>query len=82
MKQSLIIHGPQGCGKTRNAKALAKHFGLSNVVELDGPMHGSIQFNNTLYLTNQEVRGNKIRSIAFDDAMRQAGLKVGRTGGR
>lgn len=25
---SLIVHGPAGCGKTRHAVALAKHFGL------------------------------------------------------
>lgn len=29
-----IIHGPQGCGKTRNAMALANFFGASLVVDL------------------------------------------------
>lgn len=26
MNRSVIVHGPQGCGKTRNAVALARHF--------------------------------------------------------
>ncbi|AKH39165.1 MULTISPECIES: hypothetical protein [Nitrosomonas] len=30
---SAIIYGPQGCGKTRNAEKLAKHLGLSNIID-------------------------------------------------
>lgn len=35
--KTLIIHGPQGCGKTRNGERLREHFGCTKVVELDGP---------------------------------------------
>ena len=30
---SVITYGPQGCGKTRNAQALAKHFGLNHIID-------------------------------------------------
>ncbi len=30
---SKIIYGPQGCGKTRNAKALMEHFGLKHLID-------------------------------------------------
>jgi len=33
MSNTVLIHGPQGCGKTRNAQALAEHFGCSKVVD-------------------------------------------------
>lgn len=33
MTESLIVHGPQGCGKTRHAQALAAHFGCSQIVD-------------------------------------------------
>ena len=29
------VYGPQGCGKTRHAQALAEYFGLSRIVEAD-----------------------------------------------
>lgn len=76
MNDSLIIHGPQGCGKSRNAKQLAAHFGLTRVVEWDESPEPP-RFTDTLYLTSSnDVRGNKIRAVPFSDAMRQAGLEV------
>lgn len=30
---TVIIHGPQGCGKTTHAKPLAQHFGCARVVD-------------------------------------------------
>jgi hypothetical protein len=30
---AVIVHGPQGCGKTTHAEELAKHFGCSTVVD-------------------------------------------------
>lgn len=33
MSQIVVIHGPQGCGKTRNAQALAAHFGCSRIID-------------------------------------------------
>lgn len=28
-----IIYGPQGCGKTTNAKSLARHLGLTHIID-------------------------------------------------
>ena len=30
---SVVVHGPQGCGKTRNAQALAAAFGCSSIID-------------------------------------------------
>lgn len=32
---NVIVYGPQGCGKTRNADILARFFGCSKVVDID-----------------------------------------------
>lgn len=32
----VIISGPQGCGKTRHAPQLLRHFGGKRIVEFDG----------------------------------------------
>lgn len=42
--EPLVIYGPAGCGKTRNAEALAAHFGAATIVDSwDGttPLRGS-----------------------------------------
>ncbi len=30
---SVVVYGPQGCGKTRNAEALARHYGCAEIVD-------------------------------------------------
>ncbi len=30
---SVIVYGPQGCGKNIESAKMAKHFGLNNVIE-------------------------------------------------
>lgn len=35
MAKSIVVYGPQASGKTRNAAALCKAYGLQRVVELD-----------------------------------------------
>ncbi|WP_018991266.1 P-loop NTPase family protein [Aromatoleum toluclasticum] len=57
---SIIIHGPQGCGKSRNAEALRRHFKMERVVddaECAYPRTTDLprfEAGRTLYLTNQE----------------------------
>lgn len=34
---SIIVHGPQGCGKTLHAELLRRHFHLDRIVEEDSP---------------------------------------------
>lgn len=55
--RSIVIYGPQASGKTRNAKALAKHFQLHGGV-VDGwePRHRVMprQMADHLFLTNAQ----------------------------
>eukprot|EP01034_Spumella_vulgaris_P033651 gene33651-41517_t len=65
---AVVIFGPQGCGKTRNASALAKHYGKSVVYDYDeAPSARRIQSlpAEALVLTNVDVRG----AIPFATAM-------------
>ena len=62
---SIIIFGPQGCGKTRNVAELAAHFGMTRVVEDWTP--GDALPDDALALTNfPGVEG----VIDFEEAMR------------
>ena len=36
-KNSVVVYGPQGSGKTLHAEALRKHFQLQTVIEADAP---------------------------------------------
>lgn len=79
--KSVIVHGPQGCGKSLNAEKLRKHFRLSHVVEeFESLRANEIRVDGTLYLAsiNPEqtcraaaVRALGIRVVAFKDAMQQ-----------
>ncbi|HZR35692.1 MAG TPA: hypothetical protein VFA75_09980 [Nevskia sp.] len=68
--RTVIIHGPQGCGKTRNAEALRRHFKLERVIEdwWDGrriPAFGALVLTNN----SPEPKWGKYRVIAFSEAM-------------
>lgn len=68
----ILIYGPQGCGKTQNAAALAGHYGKSVVIDEWVP--GMALPANAIALTHVPgIEG----AIAFDDAMR-AMLQPGR----
>ena len=71
---SLIVYGPAGCGKTRNARRLAKHFGLKRVVdEWDRRRDGVVK--NALMLTIEAPPASVVcRVLSFDEAMAQASL--------
>lgn len=79
MKNSVFICGPQGCGKTTNAKAFAKRLGLSNIVD-DWSLGQNFNERGTLYLTNKsegevaEVTlggGADLTVIDYDKAAKQ-----------
>lgn len=53
--KSVIVYGPQGCGKTRHAEALAAHFGVGRVV--DEWMPGDPVEVDALHLCQVEVPG-------------------------
>lgn len=68
-----VIYGPQSCGKTRNAAALAKHFGKTNIVDNGENLKRTQLHANDLVLTCvKPPRG--LPFIHFKDAMKQAGL--------
>lgn len=61
---SIIISGPQGCGKSRRAAELAAHFGLKSIIHEWQP--GDLLPDDALALTNVPgVSG----AVAFADAM-------------
>lgn len=70
MNHATIIYGPQGCGKTVNAQALAAHYGKTRVIDYDGRTAPRSYDPDTLVLTNVPLPG----AIHFDDAMRAADL--------
>ncbi|MCG8294283.1 AAA family ATPase [Pseudomonas entomophila] len=68
--RSCVVHGPEGCGKTTNAQAIAKALGLPHV--LDGWEPGqAAPLINTLILTSARDPSwyFKGRVMTFDQAM-------------
>jgi len=67
---NVIVYGPQGCGKSKNADRLAAYFGCKKIVELDDyrelgqsdarrPLYTetreSLEKVDTLFLTNSDL---------------------------
>jgi len=78
--KSVIVHGPQGCGKSLQGEKLRKHFGLDLVQdEFEFLRNSEIRAEGVLYLSSYEPDGNSgvasrgLRVIAFEDAMREIG---------
>jgi broad-specificity NMP kinase len=73
VKPTIVIHGPQGCGKTRNAEALRQHYGLDRVIEADERPHQMLPATGALVLTCRvsalHVTGLAI--VPFDVAMQE-----------
>jgi hypothetical protein len=73
--KSVIVFGPQGCGKTVNGERLAQHFGLPTIVDLGlGPDERRFWPGvGALVLTSEtreelEAKGHR-RVLPFDHAM-------------
>lgn len=69
---SVVIYGPQDCGKTMHAKALREHFGLDQVVdEWDGqsrfPRMGALVLTHN---PNPHIKPG-VRTLHFGAAMRE-----------
>jgi MoxR-like ATPase len=76
---TVIIYGPQGCGKTRNAEQLRQAFGLERVIELDDGDTQAIPSHGALVLTNRDDATSMrapwpCRRMSFDQAMSHAGM--------
>lgn len=75
-KQSVIVVGPQGCGKSRNAEVIRKHYGLGKVV--DGFSTPLTVQPNTLYLTNvlpHPAYCQGLEVVMFNTLVRQGVVK-------
>lgn len=82
---TVIIYGPQGCGKTHNAEALAAHFKAIGVIDDWAPDRPLTP--HALHLTNQDLtRGERPsvpgsrapRILSFLEAMAIAGIPIAR----
>lgn len=68
--RSVIVLGPQACGKTRNAARIAKALGLTKIVD-DWQPEDALDKQHTLYLTHHdEAMDMGFRSVmTYDEAM-------------
>ena len=73
MKPSIVIHGPQGCGKTRNAEALRVHYGLDRIIEADERPHQMLPATGALVLTCRvsSLHATGLEFVPFDVAMQE-----------
>lgn len=77
----IIVHGPQGCGKTTFAAALATHFGVSEIcddINMCSISPTEVMASDALYLVSDlpewAAQPDTPSVVAFDDAMREAQL--------
>lgn len=79
MNRSVIVQGPQACGKTRNAVRLAHHFGLSQIHDNANPHALPLGISvGWLILTNADLGSAREYAhcdvVRFCDAAQAAGL--------
>lgn len=77
MMQAVIIHGPQGCGKTRHAKDFCELYGCT--AWTDDWLPGEPLVPGLLHLTFEVpsgLPGRDVQIISFDEAMKALGEKI------
>lgn len=77
MMQAVIIHGPQGCGKTRYAKDFCELYGCT--AWTDDWLPGEPLVPGLLHLTFEipsGLPGRDVQIISFDEAMKALGEKI------
>ena len=77
MMQAVIIHGPQGCGKTRHAKDFCELYGCT--AWTDDWLPGEPLTPGLLHLTFEVpsgLPGCDVQIISFDEAMKALGEKI------
>lgn len=77
--RSCLVYGPAGCGKSRNAQAIAKALGLSQILD-NWDAGAPVPLLDTLVLTNADNPAwyFKGRVITFDQAMQITRQQEGR----
>jgi hypothetical protein len=81
---TLVVFGPQGCGKTINAPAIARHFGLAQVQEWDEiaaargrppkPADGVLLLCTPVDVPQLQQRAPQLRFVSFAAACQAAGI--------
>lgn len=77
-ERSVVVYGPQACGKTRNAQAIRRHFGLHAIVD-DAVSGRPVPKEGALILTNDRQLFDKLtglRRYTFDAVAELVGLAV------
>ena len=83
MSTSILVYGPQGTQKTRHAKAIALHYGMTRIVEeaeslSPAALKRLAVSQPTLFISNAEPSGfpsdglRHIRVIPFSEAVAAA----------
>lgn len=75
--RSIVIFGPQGCGKANQAARLQQHFGLSKVYDSDCEgLTSSKQLPrfDTLILANTQPQRCPVPCMSFEQAVRKMQL--------
>jgi hypothetical protein len=69
--KSIVIHGPMGCGKTRNGERFRKHFGMDSVVEADATGENrNLLTTGEVILTSTKPGPEVRRQMTFAQAMK------------
>ncbi len=74
MTQSIIIVGPQGCGKNLNATRLCKAFKVTQWIDAEELEQGRTKLPKADHVIFANVRPNDthgLRCITFEEAMRK-----------
>lgn len=71
--RSVIVFGPEACGKTRNAARIAKALGLSKIVDDLQADPRPVELHDTLYLTNEDMsaRAGGKAVMTYEEAMQR-----------
>lgn len=71
--KSWIVYGPQGCGKTRNAKTIAKELGLRHIRDEWCGRRETFEACDTLHITNNLPRWaeKNRRVLTYAEAMKR-----------
>lgn len=73
MPRSIVIYGPKGCGKTQNAEALRKTYGMRTTHDsADMPFGGKAPMNNALILTEEPDGWSDFKTIPYATAIAKA----------
>ena len=74
MKNSIILYGPGGCGKSYHSKQLAEKLGLDEVLEIESSLEKPKDFG-ALMLVSKKPERSKFETLSFATAMALAGIK-------